>query len=84
MNREQLEKMFDEDIKFITSQQRSDIKQFIFNTIIPEVILSVLWTQSQSFSINNWPLLKDINWDTKFFWRDAIIKKAKEQFNINL
>ena len=42
MNREQLEKMFDEDIKFITSQQRSDIKQFIFDTIIVEILKSIL------------------------------------------
>ena len=90
MNKQELEKMFDEKV---TSSEifdcewndiTNEVKQFIFDEIIPEVLKSILWNECQSFSINNWPLLKDINWDTAFFWRDTILKKAKDLYWITL
>lgn len=55
MNREELEKMFDEKIFIwkwnITRWDFDDIKQFIFETIIPEVLKSLLKeTHTQNYS----------------------------------
>lgn len=93
--RQELEQMFDEEFDLwiiiwennrweyeVNNQER--VKQFIFETIIPEVLKNILWNKCQSFMINNWHILKDENWDTAFFWRDAIIKKVKELYWIDL
>ena len=91
MNREELEKMFDEmlskldwDIEYweLKLRNSSDIKKYLFDTIITEVLKSVIpeykWsTQTKDDEIN---LMR--------YWHTDCIndmkQKAKEQFNINL
>ena len=93
MNRRQLEKMFDEEFDLWTTlvqnnfwehrvNNNNEVKDFIFDTIIPEVLKSVI-TKELVFDE------KEEN-DDWFYWLwhnhnlKMIKQKAKEQFNINL
>jgi len=86
MNREELEKMFDEVFEEAYYRNHThlkyDVKQFIFDTIIPEVLKNVIpeykWsTQTKDDEIN---LMR--------YWHTDCIndmkQKAKELYNINL
>lgn len=91
MNKEQLEKMFDE--KFKLKQERyniylhedfNDIKQFIFSTMIVEVLKSILpdmekpklWSENQDLYIAY------ANWYNKSM--NDIKQKAKQLYWIDL
>jgi len=92
MTREQLEKMFDEEIKSITMDYddnwnpllynpNNTLKQFIFETIIPEVLKSVIEDENLSNLNDSERML--------YKWYKRNIKKivsvrAKELYNINL
>jgi hypothetical protein len=86
MNREELEKMFDDKFPLERSQiwdwkvfQRTPspeaVKQFIFETIIPEVLKSVMLEKREE---NN-----HIDLAYNNYWK-YIKNKAKELYNINL
>lgn len=87
MNREELEKMFDERFTDIESLLRkndwddlSDIREFIFETIIPEVLKSV--------TPEKMPDNKDIVTSAMIYWNnnciDYVKNRAKELYNITL
>ena len=76
MNKEELEKIFDEKVTSMRiydeyrNEITDDIKEFIFDTVIPEVLKSVMpWDNSNV---------------AYYFSKDNIKQKVKEQFNINL
>ena len=79
MNREELEKMFDEYFwkyaerwKTVPAFDDNNVKQFVFETIIPEVLKNML----REITPTNERYLKD--------WNKWLKKQAKEQFNIDL
>lgn len=85
MNREELEKMFDNmlssldwDIEYweLKLRNTSDTKAYFFDTIIPEVLKSI----KEDFKNPEWKYMV-----VPYEWITAQInRKAKEQFNINL
>lgn len=82
MNRKELEKMFDERFGISQSYERikddvfmNDLKQFIFNEMIPEVLNSIL---PKYLSIEHYREYRNID------CVDDIKEKAKELYNINL
>ena len=87
--REELEKMFDEEIKSITMDYddnwnpllynpNNTLKQFIFETIIPKILKSVIY-KNERIPSNN---MNYLEWYTNC--QDEIKQKAKEFYNINL
>ena len=78
MNKIELEKMFDYNY-WHDNEDLSSIKEFIFETIIPEVLKSVInWTDT---FIHRWN--RQIVLDANTFEYD-LKQKAKEQFWIDL
>jgi hypothetical protein len=93
MNKKELEKMFDEKFNLWRidiyknweaiwcKNQNEEVKQFIFENIIPEVIKNIIWQEGIS-TIDD---IEDIAWarwyNTK---RNDIKQKAKELFWIDL
>lgn len=94
MTREELEKMFDKKFPFTDIHYSnepmwwkyevpfpSEAKQFIFETIIPEVLKSVIPEENEWYLIN-------FEEDNKYALENIIIQnikqKAKENFNIDL
>ena len=75
MNKEQLEKMFEE---MYTWRDKHNMKQFIFETVIPKVLKSVIY-RTERIPSNNIDYLK---WYTDC--QDIIKQKAKELYNITL
>ena len=83
MNKQELEKLFEERFFIknwnIPIKEYVEIKQFIFENIIPEVLKIVIPEE------NNWSYaLYDSGWNDCIFWNKWIIQKAKEQFWIDL
>lgn len=86
--RVELEKMFDEEIKSITMDyddnwnpllyNPNSLKQFIFETIIPEVLNSVIYRNERIHSNN----MNYLEWYTDC--QDEIKQKAKELYWIDL
>lgn len=79
MNREELEKMINNEDLILWNWQ--SLKQFIFDTIIPEVLKSVLLDENKEymkeyFNAYYIEARENIKFDIK--------TKAKEQFNIDL
>ena len=75
MNREELERMFDEQDLIYSSQQRIEIKNFIFDELIPNVLSSML--------VYEWTWINDIIEKRKYTNR-LIKQKAKAFYNITL
>lgn len=97
MNRQELEKKFDE--KFlnwntrIPTQYNEDVKQFIFETIIPKVLKSVIldyWKHNfdKKPRILNYHTERLYEEDLMTSWNniciDKIKQKVKELYNITL
>ena len=74
MNKEQLEKMFDE---MYTWRDKHNMKQFIFETVIPEVLKSII--DEDDFIMVNGHYFK---WYTDKI--SGIKQKAKDLYNITL
>lgn len=86
MNRNDLEKMFDENFSYIEThttflEEKDNIKDFIFNTIMSEVLKSVIYSETEM------KMFKSVN-EKQFLWlnfyHENLKQKAKEKFNINL
>lgn len=81
MNKEELIKMFDEKDLVYSDIQRKEIKSFIFETIIPEVLKSVIYSEGEM------KMFKLVN-EKQFLWlnfyHENLKQKAKEQFWIEL
>jgi hypothetical protein len=104
MNKEILEKMFDERFLNLYEEKthmdcsrwyfetKNEVKQFILETIIPELLKNInKWNYKEEFNLefNNLIKLKWIWTDDIYsfmhnFFRLKQLEKAKEQFNIDL
>jgi hypothetical protein len=67
MNKEKLEQMFDEYFwkyadrwKTIPAFDEQNVKSFIFETIIPEVLNSVVWKECIKYNLDiSWNMIKN-------------------------
>ena len=89
MNKDEIEKMFDENFSYIETHttflsEQDDIKTYIFDTIIPEVLKSVMDDEVKNIcSKETNPILHwcDLWWN---YVLQNIKQKAKEKYWIDL